>query len=143
MAKTPAKNLTVKYLQSLERKVRAGEKVPEWHPDGEGLYLRVLPSGRMSFELRRRPFKPTLLGGYDMGLPAARKLAAEAKAKQAQGVDPAVEKAEAKQAKSETFGAVMAKYIERHVRPNLKSKIVVGKSRHQKDKADACKRLVG
>jgi hypothetical protein len=29
MAKTPAKNLTVKYLQSLERKVRAGEKVPE------------------------------------------------------------------------------------------------------------------
>jgi integrase len=125
MAKTPAKNLTVKYLQSLERKVRAGEKVPEWHPDGEGLYLRVLPSGRMSFELRRRPFKPTLLGGYDMGLPAARKLAAEAKAKQAQGVDPAVEKAEAKQAKSETFGAVMAKYIERHVRPNLKSKIVV------------------
>jgi integrase len=120
MAKTPAKNLTVKYLESLERKVRAKEKVSEWHPDGDGLYLRVLPSGRMSFELRRRPFKPYLLGGYDMGLPAARKLAAEARAKQALGVDPAVEKAEAKLVKSETFGTVMEKFIERHAKPHMR-----------------------
>lgn len=120
MAKTPSKNLTVKYLESLERKVRAGEKVTEWHPDGDGLYLRVLPSGRMSFELRRRPFKPLLIGHYDMGLPAARKLAAEARAKQAIGVDPATEKAEAKKAKSETFGAVMQKFIDRHAKPHMR-----------------------
>lgn len=120
MAKTAAKNLTVKYLESLERKVRAGEKVSEWHPDGDGLYLRVLPSGRMSFELRRRPFKPFLLGHYDMGLPTARKLAAEARAKQAVGIDPALEKAAAKNAKSETFGAVMEKFIERHAKPHMR-----------------------
>ena len=35
-------SLTVKYLESLERRLRAGEKVKEWHPDGDGLYLRVL-----------------------------------------------------------------------------------------------------
>jgi len=120
MAKTPTKSLTVKYLQALERKVRAGEKVPEWHPDGDGLYLRVLPSGRMSFELRRRPFKPFLLGHYDMGLPTARRLAAEARARQAVGTDPAVEKAAATLAKSETFAAVMEKFIERHAKPHMR-----------------------
>lgn len=120
MPKTPAKNLTVKYLQSVERKVRAGEKVSEWHPDGDGLYLRVLPSGRMSYELRRRPFKPLLLGGYEMGLPTARKLAAEARAKQAVGIDPAVERAEARKVDSDTFGEVMEKFIERHAKPNTR-----------------------
>lgn len=75
----------------------------------------------MSFELRRRPFKPLLIGHYDMGLPAARKKAAEARAQQAAGADPALAKAEAKRIKSETFGAVMDKFIERHAKPHMKS----------------------
>lgn len=86
--------LTVKYIESLQRKVNSGEKVKEFHGDGDGLYLRVLPSGRMHYEFRKRPFKPLNLGHADIGLKHARQLANEAKVKQARGIDPALEKNE-------------------------------------------------
>lgn len=121
-------SLTVKYIESLERRVRAGEKVKEWHPDGDGLYLRVLPSGRMSFELRRRPFKPFPIGPAAMGLPHARTEARKALVQQAQGVDPAAERAVAKAAKAaerakadETFGFIVERFIERYARPELRT----------------------
>lgn len=121
-------SLTVKYLESLERRLRAGEKVKEWHPDGDGLYLRVLPSGRMSFELRRRPFKPFPIGPAAMGLPHARNEARKAIVRQAQGIDPAAERAAAKAAKAaerakadETFGSIVERFIERYAKPELRT----------------------
>jgi len=113
--------LTVKYIEALARKVRAGEKVKEWHPDGEHLYLRVLPSGRMSFEYRRRPFKPVLIGAVEVGLPFARSKALETRTKHAQGIDPVVEKADAKKAQSETFESVFTRFIERYAKPELRT----------------------
>jgi integrase len=113
--------LTVKYIEALERRVRAGEKVKEFHGDGDGLYLRVLPSGRMSYEFRRRPFKPVKLGAAEMGLAHARQMAMDARVQQAKGIDPTVQKRAEKQVVGDTFEKVLTNFIERHAKPELRT----------------------
>ncbi len=120
--------LTAKYIEALSRRVAKGETVKEWHPDGDGLYLRVRPSGHMSFEVRKRPFKPLPLGSAVIGLPKARELAREALVEQARGVDPAVrrrqEKADrtvAAAAEANTFSKIVGHFIADHAKPNLRT----------------------
>jgi integrase len=92
--------LTVKYIEALEKRVKAGDAVREWHPDKDGLLLRVRKTGGMSFVLRRWGFKSLTLGPHTIGLATARKLAREAIVQQTQGVDPAEKKQEARAAKN-------------------------------------------
>jgi integrase len=100
--------------------------------DGEirGLYLCIQPSGAKSYVLRYRhagkPRKLTI-GPAEMGLGEARKLAASARAAIAAGKDPQGEKAAAKDAireaavaKRDTVEAVVAEFIEKHVRRSNK-----------------------
>ncbi len=101
-------------------------------PDGEirGMYLVVQPSGAKSYVLRYRhagrPRKLTI-GPAEMGLGEARKLAASARAAIAAGRDPQGEKATAKEAtreavraKHDSVEAVVAEFIEKHVRRSNK-----------------------
>jgi integrase len=105
-------------------------------PDGEvrGMYLVVQPSGAKSYVLRYRhegrPRKLTI-GPAEMGLGEARKLAAGARAAIAAGKDPQGEKAEAKIAareaareatvsKRDSVEAVVAEFVEKHVRRSNK-----------------------
>jgi integrase len=101
-------------------------------PDGEirGMYLVIQPSGAKSYVLRYRyagkPRKLTI-GPAEMGLGEARKLAASARATIAAGRDPQGEKATSKIAAKEAAGAkrdsveaVVAEFIERHVRRSNK-----------------------
>jgi integrase len=101
-------------------------------PDGEirGMYLVVQPSGAKSYVLRYRyagkPRKLTI-GPAEMGLGEARKLAASARAMIAAGRDPQGEKVTSKIAAKEAAGAkrdsveaVVAEFIERHVRRSNK-----------------------
>jgi integrase len=100
--------------------------------DGEirGMYLVVQPSGAKSYVLRYRhagkPRKLTI-GPAEMGLGEARKLAATARAAVAAGRDPQGEKAAGKEAAREAAGAkrdsveaVVAEFIEKHVRRSNK-----------------------
>jgi integrase len=101
-------------------------------PDGEirGMYLVIQPSGAKSFVLRYRhagkPRKLTI-GAAEMGLGEARKLAASARAAMAAGKDPQGEKAAAREAirdaavaKRDTVEAVVAEFIDKHVRRSNK-----------------------
>lgn len=105
-------------------------------PDGEirGMYLAVQPSGAKSYVLRYRhagkPRKLTI-GAAEMGLGEARKLAASARAAIAAGRDPQGEKAagkiaakeavrEAGRAKRDSIEAVVAEFVEKHVRRSNK-----------------------
>jgi integrase len=101
-------------------------------PDGEirGMYLVVQPSGAKSYVLRYRyagkPRKLTV-GPAEMGLGEARKLAASARAATAAGRDPQGEKARAKEAvreavrgKCDSVEAVVAEFVEKHVRRSNK-----------------------
>ena len=105
-------------------------------PDGEirGMYLVVQPSGAKSYVLRYRhgakPRKLTI-GPAEMGLGEARKLAASARAAIAAGKDPQAEKAagkiaakeavrEAVRARRDSVEAVVAEFIEKHVRRSNK-----------------------
>jgi integrase len=92
--------LTVKYIEALEKRLNLGEVVKEWHPDKDGLLLRVRKTGGMSFVLRRWGFKSLTLGPHTIGLATARKMAREAIVQQTQGVDPAEKKQEARAAKN-------------------------------------------
>jgi integrase len=101
-------------------------------PDGEirGMYLCVQPTGAKSYVLRYRyagkPRKLTI-GPAEMGLGEARKLAASARVAIATGRDPAHDKTagrtaakeavrEAGRAKRDSVEAVVAEFIEKHVR---------------------------
>jgi integrase len=105
-------------------------------PDGEirGMYLVIQPSGAKSYVLRYRhagkPRKLTI-GPAEMGLGEARKLAASARAAIAAGRDPQGEKAagkirarqadrEAIKSKRDSVDAVIAEFIEKHVRRSNK-----------------------
>jgi integrase len=105
-------------------------------PDGEirGMYLVIQPSGAKSYVLRYRyagqPRKLTL-GPAEMGLGEARKLAASARAAVAAGRDPQAEKAASKTAvkeaareavvsKRDLVEAVVAEFVEKHVRRSNK-----------------------
>jgi len=120
--------LTNKHIEAIERRIKAGEPVPEWTPDGGGLYLRVRKSGSMSFVLRRWGFPSLTIGPAVMGLAKARKAAREAIVQQAQGIDPSEEKRAAKAAKrterakaDETFAEILARFIERYAKPELRT----------------------
>jgi integrase len=105
-------------------------------PDGEvrGMYLVIQPSGAKSYVLRYRhagkPRKLTI-GPVEMGLGEARKLAASARVAIATGKDPAGEKRlgkaavkeaahEARRAKRDVVEAVVAEFVDKHVRRNNK-----------------------
>jgi integrase len=101
-------------------------------PDGDirGMYLVVQPSGAKSYVLRYRhagkPRKLTI-GPAEMGLGEARRLAANARAAIAGGRDPQGEKAadketarDAVRAKRDSVEALVAEFIEKHVRRSNK-----------------------
>jgi integrase len=120
--------LTVKEIETIQQKLRAGEAVPSMIPDGNSLYLRTRKTGGMSFVVRRWGFPLLTLGPVDMGLATARKEAAKALALQAQGIDPSEAKREAKKAKLEeslrtdlTFDEVLQMFVDRHCKPNLRT----------------------
>jgi integrase len=123
----PAK-LTVKTIEAL----KPGRK-PRETPDGfvPGLYLVDRPTGSKSFVLRYRhdgrPRKLTI-GGGDIGLADARKLAAAARAKVAGGGDPAAEKRAAKIATRapvddlDLIEKVVSSYVERYAKANTRER---------------------
>ncbi|MBG0797175.1 tyrosine-type recombinase/integrase [Methylocystis sp. L43] len=119
--------LTVKYIEGVLKRIRAGEDVKEWHSDGDGLYLRTRPrTGYASFEGRRRPYPPYLIGPLALGLPAARELWREALVKMARGEDPSAAKKAARAAamagpSHTTVEAALKLYEARHLQPNLRS----------------------
>jgi integrase len=105
-------------------------------PDGEirGMYLAIQPSGAKSYVLRYRhggkPRKLTI-GGAEMGLGEARKLAASARASIAAGKDPQGDKAAsrvtAKEATREkaaaardSVAAVVGQFIDKYVKRTRK-----------------------
>lgn len=125
--------LTIKEIDVIQAKLKAGEAVPSMIPDGGGLYLRTRKTGGMSFVIKRWGFPVLTLGSVDMGLAVARKEAAKALALQAQGVDPSQAKREARAAKKaeafktdETFDEVLKRFVERHCKPNLRTSDEVG-----------------
>lgn len=120
--------LSIKEIESIQRKLKAGETVPAMIHDGSGLYLRCRKTGGMSFVVRRWGFPLLTLGSVDMGLVNARKEAAKALALQAQGIDPSQAKREARRRQNseeskntETFDEVLNLYVERHCKPNLRT----------------------
>jgi integrase len=119
--------LTVKYIEGIERRVKSGEPVKEWHPDKDGLILRVRKTGGMSFVLRRWGFGSLTLGPHTIGLATARKLAREAIVSQTQGVDPAKAKREARVAEKApsiaelTLKDAITRWIERYAKPELRT----------------------
>jgi integrase len=120
--------LTVKAIENIKPGATRREI-----PDGEirGMYLVIQSAtGAKSFVLRYRhggkPRKLTI-GPAEMGLGEARKLAASARAAIAAGRDPQGEKAVAKEAtreaavpKRDSVAAVVAEFIEKHVRRSNK-----------------------
>jgi integrase len=118
-----SKKLTVKSIENLKPGATRREV-----PDGtiRGLYLAIQPSGSKSYVLRyrhaSRPRKLTI-GGADIGLGEAHKLATKALAEIAGGKDPAAErksaKAEARMAAQparDLVETVVADFIEKHVK---------------------------
>jgi integrase len=101
------------------KKLKPGPARREVH-DGRGLYLIVQPSGHKSFAFRYRwrgrPQKLTF-GPVELGLAAARKLAANALFDLAQGKDPGEAKRIARQANAvagvDTLKAVCDEYLKR------------------------------
>jgi integrase len=120
-------DLTVKYIESIEKRVKAGEVVKEWHPDKDGLLLRVRKTGGMSFVLRRWGFKSLTLGPHTIGLATARNLAREAIVQQTQGIDPAEKKQEARAARKAkpideiTVADAIDRWIERYAKAQLRT----------------------
>ncbi|MEK4032462.1 Arm DNA-binding domain-containing protein [Methylocystis sp. IM3] len=51
MGERQTKRLTIKFIESVQKNPPAK---PTEYPDGDGLFLTVRPSGRMSFNLRFR-----------------------------------------------------------------------------------------
>jgi integrase len=119
--------LTVKYIEALEKRLNSGEVVKEWHSDKDGMLLRVRKTGGMSFVLRRWGFKSLTLGPHTIGLATARKLAREAIVQQMQGVDPAEKKQEARAAKKLkpvdeiTVAETVDRWIDRYARAELRT----------------------
>jgi integrase len=117
--------LTVKTIENLKPGPARREIADD---DVRGLYLMLQPSGAKSFALRYRdvagkPRKLTI-GAYEMGLGAARRQAAAARAAIAAGNDPAGDKRAARQAARraphDSVESVVADFIAGHVERNNK-----------------------
>jgi integrase len=104
------------------KKLKPGPTRREVH-DGRGLYLIIQPSGAKSFAFRYKHGGRTAkltFGPAEIGLAAARKLAASKLYDLAQGKDPAAEKRAAKAAKraeadaaADTLKAICEEYLKR------------------------------
>ena len=119
--------ITTKLLESLERKLKAGEPVPEWTADGDGLYVRCQKPVSMSFVLRRWGFPSLTLGKASIGLSKARQLARDAINQQVEGLDPSQKKRDAKAAKKLkpvdeiTVAETVERWIERYAKAELRT----------------------
>lgn len=119
--------LTNKSIEALEKRLKAGESVKEWTPDGDGLYLRCQKAGAMSFVLRRWGFPSLTIGKASIGLAKARQMAREAINQQASGIDPSAQKRAAKEAlkvkpvAEVTVGEIIDRWIERYAKPELRT----------------------
>jgi len=97
--------------------------------DMRGLYLVVQPAGSKSWAFRYRhggkPAKLTLGTWPQVSLAAARRLAAEARDKLDQGIDPGAEKRDANAAaaerKGDTVENLVARFIELHAKKHTRS----------------------
>jgi hypothetical protein len=81
--------------------------------DIPGLRFRIRASGARSWEYKFGSFQRISLGKYPAISPIAHKTAAECYAKVLRGENPALQIAEARARQSETFGSVVAIYLER------------------------------
>jgi integrase len=106
-------DLTIKNLRPREARYEEAD------PGAQGLYVIVQPSGRRSFALRYRVAGRTRKLTLDKGLSLAdaRKVAANAQADIAKGIDPALAKqtarAKAEAAKADTVRAICEEYMKR------------------------------
>lgn len=108
--------LTVKTVEKIIREGKAGATA-----DGDGLYLRITPQGSSSWQFRYTIAGKRRLMGLggcaDVGLAEARELAAEARKKLKQGIDPLEAKIQdevTQKAKQVTFEDAALEYIELH-----------------------------
>ena len=114
-----AKALTSRTVQSVKTTDERREI-----PDGllRGLYLIVQPSGARSWAVRYRHNGSTrkhTLGNYPaLDLAQAREAGAKALRTVAEGRDPGAEKQEARSDQPDTVGAVVANFLENHVKRN-------------------------
>jgi Arm DNA-binding domain/Phage integrase family len=120
--------LTVKYVEAVQRRVRAGEAVDEYHSEPSGLALRVRKNGKMSFVLRKGRRPPITLGPVEIGLAHARAQAIENIAQLSRGVDPTEARRAAKAAKAaveaapaNSFAEVTDQFVERYCKPKLRT----------------------
>jgi integrase len=120
-----AKRLTVKAIEALRPKARPYEV-----SDGGGLFLTVRPNGSKSFTVRYRfagRSRNYTLGSVIIGLPEARKLAAEALVEVARGNDPAATKATRKAAAkvaaqaNDTVSAVVDRFVDEYLKRECKA----------------------
>lgn len=123
-----AKALTTKAIENAQPDPHKRREIP----DGllPGLYLIVQPSGAKSWAIRYRvngkPVKLTLGRFPAIGLLQARETAREKLKAVAKGQDPAAEKRAARTTDRtvslpDTVGALCDLYIERHLKPNVRS----------------------
>lgn len=117
-------------LTDLKCRKAAAKKKPFLLGDGEGLFLKIMPSGRRIWVLQKvwqagqRQSRRTLGRYPGMSLDEARKVAAAWSELHAKGLDPAVIEAERKQkaaaeverAANSKFEAVYRQFIKRYVR---------------------------
>lgn len=118
--------------KSAEAAVRAGSR--KRYPDGNGLVLSVRPGGGASWQYRIRMPRESIVtyGTYPaMSLAEARKRHVEARSKVSQGINPNVQKAQAKLQQSfdavHSFESVALKWLEKHkneVAPSYFKKVV-------------------
>lgn len=118
---TKGKLLTARQVES----AKPGDRRREIPDGGTGLYLIVQTSGRKAWAVRYRfrgkPKKFTI-GKYPLiGLADARDAAGEALKKVDRGIDPSIEKAEAKRGELNLCRNVGAAFIERYCKPRLRT----------------------
>jgi integrase len=93
--------------------------------DGRGLFLVVQPSGGKSWAYRHRfngkPSKLTLGTFPQVSLAAARKLAAEARHKLEQGIDPSAEKRQIRETERDAAVDTVAQFVELYCKRKLRS----------------------
>jgi integrase len=101
--------LTVKGVEALMRSAGGGK---EYHPDGDGLYLRVRKSGHGTYVLRQPGHPSTKVCDAILGLAEARRLAMQMRVTRARGEE---------RKKAPTVAAVYEDYLRRYLTPRLRS----------------------